>query len=1268
MSIPKHLQPRPSVQWDFTGLNETPVPGAQQISNTPRPHLHQDVHSKLASRNPSSVGTKRPANHDHIGVSVADPETPFKKIKLEDDSESMIKVPKYCGFVDLTGDSSDEDPARPSAVKGTTKTRIPQPSAAPSSKSGRTSHATYSTAEANMMGVIHTPAPSFLTTIPQNPSSLSGKIAADDNNPFIIERAKKQHTVTRVPFNLDDSDSNSDLEPEPATERPGNGTRRFSLSPKHQNKEAEKLIEEKAAQLKYAAELRGRAEAKKLAEKKTAELKHAADLRSKAVVERTARVQSNARRSKPTHRSDSVLSPSHTKAESVQKPAGASKFATGRKLEPGRVPSTSANISSTSTENYPHGQQIRAPPTHVALPAMMSDHSAVAPSATMKHTRLVGAPSKSEDQHVSPLQKAFTNKTGGSTTAHPRLNTLPLKQNGPKKVSFDLSQDTTSAPQPSMSADQAGSKIEKLKRSSLSYSATPRNNGSGGRSQAQKAEFSGEDLIEAGEEANVSASKPRSVVNLAASEDSTAHSLTQDDLCKAALARELTKAEIEAARANEQRRRIESRRLEKEMAAEKAKADEQQAFAERSRLLTRAREEREAEEIRRIEDRRLTSAKLQAGIQENKKAEDELQRKKLEARKEQQKQQRIKKMNDINARKHIDAAAEVQANAALQEYEDSGELVLEGEPTHGRNLQASRDAMSVRIGQGSATSTGPVALNSEAGTLSVQRNFARTTNIEPMTTQQRIMQEAQKWEYAKNESSDVVKTSSRQSEGDVSSAFASGSGRNFQRAQGSSSTTPGSPAPRKTRSNDRALGRIQREDAKLIQWRDQENMDWSRIAAEWLKMTGSIRAEATLTKRCSKVRSVLRKAQVGHTLLQKLAAGDEHASEQVNAMVEASEAAAARRDDTTDLAPLGRGPIRLPVQPQHTNGSPLWKPPAYEFEESRAIPSVVKPRSAPETLASPEVRPTTGGKCLKSFYEIMIGRNLEAGNKESNVEDEDVSYPEEEEDTDPYQGFEAEDYQNYGFQVQRRELTTEDAQMGFPIENQEWFSCGQIFRNYGEAKAAATAELLTIMPGGAFYGDPGHAPVFQYAYVDSNRLERLMFCTLVNPVHGTVQTTVEKIILAPSARMPPPTREEFQEELKARELWYIHQQITIEPPLPADFDPLFEAAPEPITEIEGDKIAYTDYDLATKRAAQIFVDATYKSELQSLNSRSQEKRDKVEGYLAGILADKTFSAEMEIVEKMEGNAAIRNKYMVKLGSKVTLGVWLESGELRGPLN
>jgi hypothetical protein len=421
-----------------------------------------------------------------------------------------------------------------------------------------------------------------------------------------------------------------------------------------------------------------------------------------------------------------------------------------------------------------------------------------------------------------------------------------------------------------------------------------------------------------------------------------------------------------------------------------------------------------------------------------------------------------------------------------------------------------------------------------------------------------------------------------------------------------------------------------------------------------------------LKRRYRQVLDAVKEASVPFQLMQNLTSGDESAEDEVNSILEAALSEQTVAKGSVELPAMGAGPVRLAPLKQSENSSPLWENPVLDLGRKEQV-AVVEPRSALEYPTHPVERPTEGGKCVKLVYEHLIKADLQEGAR--NVQagyESDLS----DGDDDMFKDFDPEDLQDYGFQVYRRELTTYDAEEGFGIENEEWFSCGEIFTDLKEANGEARMEALTILPGSHFFADPKDTNLQMWqekpdGLQGSN--EGLQHCKVIHPKHGECQTKVKKVLQLPKARVAPPTRKEIHMERKDRVVWFILRRFTIQPP--ANEDDLFgEDVAEARVIVEGDSDPYSDSDLTNERAAQAFVDSTFKSMSRSLDSRSEEKKARVEGYLAGILAGEMFAAEGEISGDMEGFGEMRKKYGVEHGSKVTLKVEIKSGLLHGPRN
>lgn len=1174
-------------------MDKSREPQVPAANKRPRPQLQQEFFPTLTSRNPFS--TKQHASNGHIGRSAASPEPMTKKIKLEPDS-TRNSGRKTSKFIDLTLDSSDDETRRRPGVTKPTKKAVPRANVASELTSGRVTKTNTSRDEDRMAGVTSTRAPVSQAKGSPEPIML-GRSSTDGDFKAVIEDipgAPVKRITTTGPFNCDDSDDES--ETELVVQRSKTILGRSSPTPNRGTAPDMKVLEEKAAQRRYAAELREKAAAKK----------KAAALVEKGTTEAPTTLKHNAQR--PTLSTAS------------------------RKVEPGRFPTSNTTTSSSSTRSHPEQKTW-------ADPSLLSGN-----------------------EHISPLQKATNAKAHQpvatmSTLINP-ISPPPMRKVS-KKMNLDPPQEATFAQQPSRAANAARSHISELGNGTSSQSSFSTRHDQDGLSQAQKAELSGEDPVTLEEQVAAPPVKEKQVIDLAAAEDPIARSNKKAELQKAILVEKARQAQLDALRAAERRRRIDENKAKKESEAQKAAIEERRRKDEHSRIQTKKRLDREAEEARAAEERKASAAKLKRVN------EEELQRKKLEARKaqielteqqEQAKQDRIKKQHERNARMHAAAIKEAEAEPASPQHEDLGELILEGEPTDGHDPQVSKHDTSAQIGETSATPTGPFSLNSARATNEVLKKIASASVVEPKSVTQRVAQEKQVWknDMDKSANDNAVRTPVRKSQDTASPFFTNTPGRTGRVGQGGSSSSIRSVTSL-AKSRDKRLLPLAPEDAKLIQWRDQEDLSFDKIATAYYLLTSKKLSEGTLRKRYTHVRQAVNEAKVPFSLMKLLADGDKNAEHQVNSILEAAFPELAIAKGQVKPLPVGGGPIKLPPLSQHTgDDSPLSQVTSFGLRSPKYDDDIVKPRSTLPTLTTPQERPTTGGKCPIAVWELALRADLERGVEES---DEEAVF-EPSHDDDLFNSFEPEDYEDYGFQVQRREMSTEEAEEGFPIDNQEWIPCGDVYRNKEEANIAAVIEITTILPGCPYYADPKNSTLLRV------EVDGLQFCHVVHPVHGECQTRVAKVLQAPLARDQPPTRKDIREKRAGRKLWYIVHTFAITPP----YDVLFDETPEPRIEVVDNRVAFSDPDLVNKRAAQDFVDHTHKSDSRSLPTRAEEKRARVEGYLAGILADTMFEAEMELVSGMETYIAISKEYGVEKGSTIVLTTRIAAGVLAGPMN
>lgn len=870
-------------------------------------------------------------------------------------------------------------------------------------------------------------------------------------------------------------------------------------------------------------------------------------------------------------------------------------------------------------------------------------------------------PSISESrEQFSPLQKKLSGiGRRPTTTASAPDKTIPPPTMR-KAVGNSRGESPSAA---SRAANVARSHLSKLRNQASSHSAITTRGSSEGVAQQRNAALVGDDPFPPGKkEAVVSAVKEKPFIDSGAKEQALARANKKAEAEKAALAAKCQKAENDAFRAAEQRRRLDARKAEKEIQAEKAKLEKKRLDEEHSRAMVKRRLDREARELFEAEERKAAAAMLRKTNKEELERKQEAHKahmKAIERRREEEKKDRIMKQKDRNARMHAVAADELEVDAADPQHEDSGQLVLEGDPTGGQNQQVSNHASAAQTGPDSTTQTGPFSLTSAAGTAKVMQKMANSSVIVPATLSQEIVQEKPASENVKDHSArENAGTKPSLSHNAVQKAnpfFADKPSRKAQIDQAATGFDISLEAAR-SKGHQKKLLPLLPEDAKIIQWRDQEDMPFDKITLEYKRFTSKKLSDATIRRRYRQVGDAVKRAKIPYPLMKLLADGDHVAQDQVNLIVEAALPELAIASGQTRPSSMSAGPIKLPpLREPVNNNSPLSQVPKLRLKDPQYDAPKIQPRSELAKLAPLEERPTVGGKSLPAVYEMTSRARVEP-NDEDDDEDDAINSAE---DDDLFNAFEPQDYQDYGFQVQRRELTTEDAQEGFGIENQEWMPCGDVFANRAEANVEAIRELTTILPGSPYYFDPSSSTMRMLQ--DENGLQ---LCHAYHPIHGECQTRVAKVLQAPIARMRPPTAKEIRKERTGRRLWYIVKTLTIMAP----YNELFEDPPEPLVKVIDDRIAYSDPELVNKRAAQDFVDATFRSDSRSLPTRSEEKRERVEGYLAGILVNKMFEAEMELVSGMEGNCKIRETYEVKEGSKVILTVRIEAGALAGPMN
>lgn len=434
------------------------------------------------------------------------------------------------------------------------------------------------------------------------------------------------------------------------------------------------------------------------------------------------------------------------------------------------------------------------------------------------------------------------------------------------------------------------------------------------------------------------------------------------------------------------------------------------------------------------------------------------------------------------------------------------------------------------------------------------------------------------------------------------------------------------------------LGEILSEDAKLVMMRD-SGVKFDDLAPLYQRATGVTKHKSTLYARYYTVKAALDSADISRDLLKLVADGDKDAGRKLNQMVRNAQPASAS-SSRTDLQPLGsKQPLRYP------HAGPLPGP--HRIDRSHSLSSLMSVRSSSDDLqnttppTSPEydmpspgpAHPATSGKTMnEAAFQYYLDGLAEVYAEESATEEVDeVEQPE----------FTSEDYCHFAYQVQRREITSEELEEEVTIEMKDWLDCGNAYTDVGRANVGATKQVYTAHD--QTLNDAIHS-TSRRTLEESRDEDQLMHYTL-SLEEGQVQVRVAQQTRTYQDHIKPSSTVSWVN----RTSYYVMQRVTDKP---ATSDELFGEQAEPVEHVDFDGIVYTTLELANARAIEQFLDQTFHSTSINLTIQDVQKMEARKGLLVELEA--------------EDESALFKKSAED--ERHVLEVWVEVGKIAGPRN
>ncbi|KAK5110192.1 hypothetical protein LTR62_006188 [Meristemomyces frigidus] len=454
---------------------------------------------------------------------------------------------------------------------------------------------------------------------------------------------------------------------------------------------------------------------------------------------------------------------------------------------------------------------------------------------------------------------------------------------------------------------------------------------------------------------------------------------------------------------------------------------------------------------------------------------------------------------------------------------------------------------------------------------------------------------------------------------------------------------------------DTNLGEITAHDMQLLRWRESGTI-FSQIAVQWQQLTGAERDLPWLWQRHKTVKAAIISITCEDALLDRACDGDRSAIEQLNRLVHSV---------WPVPAPVWRGRPRRELTAREGR---IQTPPFDSFSmissDERTHERTDEPwekvmqRHIDQSANSSEgvdEHPTTGGKTLNAAMLLSYLRACEVEHKEQDAgpENQEVETSE----TRPKK----EDQCHFNYQVQKRELSKEQAEDdgddALSIERLPWLDCGNPFTGLLAANIEVNRQSLISNCPDTLLAFATNAT--QERNMDENGLASAV--TTGNNA-GVVEVQIERRMRAHGDGVVPDPGGYWA----PRNIYFVKKSITTKSAPPKDLDnhdaDLFgeDEPAEPIVVnvneiVVGNKV-YTTIEQANNAAIKYFTHEIQfpQNEFTHLNRRDS------------FIKEATSSFEVELREGR--GRALFDQAVVSEDESEEVRVWVEAGKLEGPRN
>ena len=443
----------------------------------------------------------------------------------------------------------------------------------------------------------------------------------------------------------------------------------------------------------------------------------------------------------------------------------------------------------------------------------------------------------------------------------------------------------------------------------------------------------------------------------------------------------------------------------------------------------------------------------------------------------------------------------------------------------------------------------------------------------------------------------------------------------------------------------KSLGEILPEDMKLLKLRE-GGLSWPDITFAYERAYGVKRTSNTLRLRHKQIQDALDVVRADQAIVALAAGGDDGARRRLNSMIHERWPVDGLygRENSGRFLPdhsaksHASASLRPPAPTTRTAYDTHQSSPSYDSSfESRNSTELTMPDPYPVCPVPGSARQRHGGKTMNeaAFQHYLEGiyedLNQEAEEKEALAERE-------------LRPMTTDDYCHFGYQVERRELSTVEIEDGIEIDMKPWLVCCDPFDNLGEANVEAHQELLRTPRG------MPPVAVGNYRIQHDESDDKHSFLTLEG--NGVVQVRVKQFMRTYQDGVLPESKDRWA----PKNVYFVKEKTTKESLLTAteDLDELFQETTKITIErlIEG--TTYTTLELANMCAVKEFVRMTFTPKSGHLRQRDLEIQDEEQKL-------------MQELEEVEGEETMFSKEgSGKSGAVVS--IFVEKGRLAGPRN